>query len=166
MKRLFVAGVVSFLLLPAFVAAQCDGISVVQMAELVVIYHDVEYNCAVYDMTHEVVLEGDVLSVVEVGIADGWADCYCPYEAKIVVGGMAPGQYTLSYAYGEMVAGEDPPVFMWCEMPFTVSEVVAGRDEIVTQVTASGCGMEATSVPDDGIVSQERTWEQVKALYE
>ena len=118
------------------------------------------------ELNIRVVLEGDVLSVVEVGIADGWADCYCPYEAKIVVGGMAPGQYTLNYAYGEMVAGEDPPVFMWCELPFTVVEVVAGGDEIFTQVTASGCGMEATIVPDGGIVSQDCSWDQVKALFE
>ena len=166
MKPIFVAGVVSFLLLPALVAAQCDGISVVQEGELVVIYHDVEYNCAVFAMTHEVVLEGDVLSVVEVGIADGWADCYCPYEAKVVVAGMAPGEYTLDYAYGEMVEGEEPPVFSWCELPFTVVEVAAGRDEILVQVTASGCGMVATSVSGSGAVSYECSWDQVKALYE
>ena len=166
MKLFFVVGVVSFLLMPAFAAAQCDGISVVQDGELVVVYHDVEYNCAVFDMTHDVTLEGSVLSVVEVGIADGWADCYCPYESKIVVGGMAPGEYTLDYAYGEMVVGEHPPVFMWCEMPFTVEEVGVGRDGIVVQVMASGCGMEATSTPDIGIVTHECSWEQVKALYQ
>ena len=37
MKLFIVVGVVSFLLLPALVAAQCDGISVVQEGEFVVI---------------------------------------------------------------------------------------------------------------------------------
>ncbi len=40
------------------IQAQCEGISVVQDGLFLTITHDVEYNCAVTDMTHEVVLEG------------------------------------------------------------------------------------------------------------
>ncbi len=164
MKRLMLACLGMSLLLPAPATAQCEGISVTQDGMFLVIDHAVDYNCAVFDLHHEVSLEGTVLSITEVGTATGWADCYCPYNSVVMIGGLEGGTYTLVYAYGEMVEGEDPPVFTWCEMPFTVAAATRDNDQIMVQTTVSGCGMPEIGVPGEP-PAVERSLSEVKALY-
>jgi hypothetical protein len=163
MTRLILTCLAASLLLPAAALAQCEGISIQQDGLFVVIDHHADYNCAVFDLHHEVALEGDVLSVTETATADGWADCYCPYFSVVMVGGLAPGDYTLVYAYGEWVEGEEPPVFTWCELPFTVTGAPLPEDPIMVQTSVSGCGI-ATAVPGEPLAAP-RSLSEVKALY-
>ena len=162
MKRFLTAGLL--LALPAVAWAQCEGITVGQQGPFVVIEHHEDYNCAVFDLHHEVALEGVVLTVTETATADAWADCYCPYQSLVIVGGLDPGDYILVYAYGEWVEGEDPPIFTWCELPFTVDGGQRDHDELMVHVTASGCGMPGTAVPEPP--TAPRSLSALKALYD
>lgn len=164
MKLTIVLGICA-LLTPALASGQCEGISVVEDGVFVTITHEVSYNCAVYFMNHQVELDGATLHVTEVGVADGWADCYCPYRSVLIVGGLAAGDYTLVYQYGEMVENEEPPVWTWCEMPFTVGSATAENDELMVMTQSSGCGIVTTAIPD-GPITVSGTWTAIKALYD
>jgi len=148
------------------IQAQCEGISVVQDGLFLTITHDVEYNCAVTDMTHEVVLEGSTLHVVEVALAFDWAMCVCPYSSEIEVGGLPAGSYTLLFDYAETIEGEDPPVWTYCEMPFEVlGEATLSPDQIMVSVGIAGCGISTTAVPY-GQGEREVSWTGIKGLFQ
>jgi hypothetical protein len=154
------------LCLPVAAAAQCEGITVEQDGLFLIINHDAEYNCAVYTIGHQVELDGSVLNVTELATADAWADCYCPYFSKVVVGGLPAGDYTLHYAYTETVENEEPLPWTWCELPFTITDAGLDQDQIMVQTSASGCGIPVTAVPDDPQPGGPITWSALKARFD
>jgi len=144
--------------------AQCDGISWSYHDPILTIRHDTEYNCAVFDFSHSVLLQGDVLVVHEYAVASGWADCICPYYTTVQIGGLPPGAYTLRYEYGENVVGEPPAWWTWCELPLVIPGASCHEpDVIMVSSAAEGCGI-VTSVPDPD-ESGAATWSTVKAMY-
>jgi len=148
------------------IQAQCEGISVVQDGLFLTITHDVEYNCAVTDMTHQVILEGTILHVVEVALATDWAICMCPYFSEVEVGGLPAGSYTLLFDYAETLEGEDPPAWTYCEMPFEIQgEAILSPDEIMVSVGIGGCGISTTGVTQ-GQGEQEVSWTGIKGLFQ
>jgi len=79
MIRLIGAAMTAWLVLPVLAAAQCEGITVTQQAQLVVIDHAVEYNCGVFELDCEVSLAGAVADGIVVQDRT-WQDVKALYE--------------------------------------------------------------------------------------
>lgn len=145
-------------------AAQCDGITWTYDQPFLTILHDTKYNCAVFDISHEVEFAGGVLLVREYATTSGWADCMCPYGSEVQIVGLLPGGYTLRFGYGENEVDQPPAWWTWCEMPLVIPGVARNEpDVLMVDSSATGCGM-VTSVPDQPNPERE-TWGTIKALY-
>ncbi len=144
-------------------AAQCEGILWEYDAPTLTIRHDTEYNCAVFNFSHEVQLQNGVLLVREHAITAGWADCMCPYFTEVQIGGLPPGTYTLRFEYGENEVDEPPAWWTWCELPLAIPGAVRNDPDVVmVNSSASGCGI-VTSVPDEPEPGPA-TWSTLKAM--
>ena len=148
-RRLMVCAWLAVALLAGAAAAQCEGVEARQEEQWVVVTHETDYNCAVFEMFHEACLEGAVLHVTELANADGWADCYCPYESKVTVLGLAPGDYTVRFEYAETVLLEEPAGWQVCELPLTVTAVDVDAGDLVIESEAAGCGIAVTGVGEE-----------------
>jgi hypothetical protein len=145
-------------------AAQCEGISWSYDTPFLTIRHDTEYNCAVFDFSQEVALQGEVLFVREHAITAGWADCMCPYFTAVQIGGLPAGAYTLRFEYGEAEVDQPPAWWTWCEMPVVIPGTTWNApDVLMVNSAASGCGI-VTSVADPPLL-EPSTWSTMKALY-
>ena len=145
-------------------AAQCDGIWWEYNDLVLTIHHDTEYNCGVFGFDHQVELVGTELQVDETALAVMWAWCQCPYATWIDVLGLAPGDYTLRFAYGESTPSGPPLWWDDCVLPLSIPATAARDGEIEFYPHAVGCGISAVAVgetPEPG----PATWSTIKVLY-
>jgi hypothetical protein len=128
--------------------------------------HFWEDNCAVDQITYEVVVAGSEINVIERASAFALAMCFCPYSGAPEVGGLAPGDYTVVWDY-YFTCDDDPQADFWLQcdtFTVTVPEHEPLGDPGLTGYSAAGCGIDITAVPDPPLAAP-RSLSTVRARF-
>jgi len=149
----------------------CDQISAYWQADLDELHfnHTWEDNCAVDQISYSMAVDGFVITVDEWVSSFALATCMCPFYGEPMLGGLAPGDYTVVWNY-HFECREDPE-WVWDETcdEFTVIVPASAQGEGFENrgYNVSGCGIgDITSVPSSTPGTDARTWAAVKGIFD
>ncbi len=127
-----------------------------------------EANCAIGEFVHTVTFGEGAIGVLENALCPmGMAVCLCPFETDVVVAGLAPGEYTVTWRWCEIDMSLPIPEEYCNDCAFTVTVPAPPLivDPRLVGIQASGCGIETVSGVPDNPVDGLETWGTIKALY-
>jgi hypothetical protein len=171
MKRFVLTTALAALVLsaaPALATGPCDLTWWLDASGRLWMHHALEANCGIAEFTHDVVFGDGTIAVDEDGLCpNGMAICLCPFNTDVVVAGLAPGNYVVSWHWCEVDTSQPVPQEYCNDCSFTVTVPTAPPvpQPHLVGTQASGCNVGTVSgvpdEPDPGL----QTWGTIKALY-
>jgi hypothetical protein len=153
---------------PALATEPCALTWSIDEAGRVWMHHAMEANCGIAEFTHAVTFGDGALTVVEDALCpDGMATCLCFFATDVVVAGLAPGTYTVSWRWCEVDMSLPIPEEYCNDCAFTLTVPAAPPvvDPRLVGIQASGCNIETVSAVPEESDPGLATWGTIKALY-
>jgi hypothetical protein len=137
-----------------------DRVRAVVRADSLIVHHDAAtYNCCMDRTEYFVVQDASTIHIQETEIVTEPCTCLCCYSTSVQVADLAPGTYTLVFAWYDYDTGD------WEQWSDDVTVLGNGHGTpIVTAAADSGC-LDPTGAPVPAADVEEESWAGVKYRY-